>query len=195
MALVVFAVTSLVTGVIYGAVLALATGGQARAFKAMSPVMLTPLAVVFGLLVGFLAAQVWNDADRANAAVTREASALRTVVVLATSFPREPAARIRALVRRHIQEAVSQEWPAMAQRRATLTMITAADTEALQLTLSVLPQNEAQAVAQREMVSSLQSALDAPAAHHHQPIDHQLCQVDSSHPACCSHPADHRHRP
>ena len=51
MALVVFAVTSLVTGVIYGAVLALATGERARAFKAVSPVMLTPLAVVFGLLI------------------------------------------------------------------------------------------------------------------------------------------------
>src|SRR2546423_442497 len=63
MALVVFAVTSLVTGVIYGAVLALATGGRAQAFKAMSPVLLTPLAVVFGLLVGFLAAQVWSDTD------------------------------------------------------------------------------------------------------------------------------------
>jgi hypothetical protein len=161
MALVVFAVTALVTGVIYGAVLALATGGRARAFKAISPVMLTPLAVVFGLLVGFLAVQVWSDIDRANAAVTREASALRTVVLLATSFPREPEARIRALIRRHIQEAVSQEWPAMARQRATLTMMSAADTEALQLALSVLPQNEAQAVAQRELVSALQTALDA----------------------------------
>lgn len=139
MALVVFTVTFLVTGVIYAAVLSLATGARARAFKAMSPVMLTPLAVVFGLLVGFLAAQVWSDADRANAAVVREASALRTIVVLAASFPEEPAARIWAFVRRHIQEAVSREWPAMAQRQATLTTITAADTEALLLTLSVLP--------------------------------------------------------
>jgi hypothetical protein len=61
----------------------------------MSPVMLTPLAVVFGLLVGFLAAQVWSDGDRANAAVTREASALHTVVVLADHFPEEPAKRGR----------------------------------------------------------------------------------------------------
>ena len=161
MTLVVFGGTALVTGVIYGVVIALASGGRGRAFKAMSPVMLTPLAVVFGLLVGFIAAQVWSDADRANAAVTREASALRTVVLLAASFPKEPAARIRALVRRHIQDAVNQEWPAMARQRANLTMITVADTEAIQLALSVLPQNEAQTVAQREIVAALQSALDA----------------------------------
>ena len=161
MALVIFAGTSIATGVIYGVVIALTTGGRGRAFQAMSPVMLTPLAVVFGLLVGFIAAQVWSDADRANAAVTREASALRTVVLLAASLPKEPAARIRGLVRRHIQDAVNQEWPAMARQRATLAMITVADTEALQAALSVMPQNEAQAVAQREIVAALQSALDA----------------------------------
>ena len=49
----------------------------------------------------------------------------------------------------------------MAQQRATLAMMTGADTEALQLVLSVLPRSEAQVVAQREMVSSLQNALDA----------------------------------
>jgi hypothetical protein len=141
MALVVFAGTALVTGVLYAAVLALATGGRARAFKAVSPVTLTPLVLVFGLIVGFLAAQVWSDAQRATAAVTREARALRTVVLLATSFPGETEVRIRALVRRHIQDAVSQEWPAMARQQATLTMIPAAVTEALQLTLSVLPQS------------------------------------------------------
>jgi hypothetical protein len=65
------------------------------------------------------------------------------------------------VTRRYIQEAVSQEWPAMAQHRSMLTMTSAADTEALQLILSVVPQNQAQTVAQREMVSSLEAALDA----------------------------------
>ena len=161
MTVVVFVVTALITGAIYAAVLALATGRRVIAFKAMSPVMLTPLAVVFGLLVAFLAAQVWGDSERAHTAVTREASALRTVALLANGLPREPAARIRALVRRHIEDAVSVEWPVMAQRRATLTMTPSVDTEALQLNLSVVPQNEGQTVAQREMVSSLERALDA----------------------------------
>jgi hypothetical protein len=90
-----------------------------------------------------------------------EASALRTVVLLAPSFPGETEVHIRALVRRHIQDAVSQEWPAMARQQDALTMIPAAVTKALHLTLSVLPRSQAQTLAQREMLSALQSALDA----------------------------------
>jgi Protein of unknown function (DUF4239) len=161
MALVVFLATALVAMAIYVGVLALATGDRAQAFKAVLPAVLTPLAVVFGLLVGFLAAQVWSEADRASAAVIREASALRTIVVLAGSFPKEREAHIRAFVRHHIQEAVSQEWPAMARQRATLTMLRTSDAEALQVILSLVPESDAQAFAKREMAAALQSALDA----------------------------------
>jgi hypothetical protein len=48
-------------------------------------------------------ALVWSDSDRANAAVDREASALRAVVVLAAAFPGVPESQLRALVRRHIE--------------------------------------------------------------------------------------------
>src|SRR5260370_263856 len=96
MALVVFAGIAVATALIYWAVLALAARGWMPAFKAVSPVMLTPLAVVFGLIVGFLAAQAWSDAERANGAVIREAGALRTVLLLATSFPDPTEARIQA---------------------------------------------------------------------------------------------------
>jgi hypothetical protein len=81
-----------------------------------------PLAIIFALLVGFLAAQVWSDADRASTAVNREASALRAAVLLAAGFPGEPEARLRDLIRRYIQDAVTQEWPAMARRNATLAI-------------------------------------------------------------------------
>ena len=128
MAVVVAAVTFLVTATIFVVVQALATGARAIAFKAVSAVTLTPLAVVFGLLVGFLAAQVWKDVDRANAALTREASALRTVVALSSSFPREFEEQIRAFVRRHIDAAVNKEWPAMAEGEAVLSTIKADDT-------------------------------------------------------------------
>jgi len=161
MAVVVFAATLLISGAIYVALLALATGERARAFKALSPVMLTPLSVVFGLIVAFLASQAWTDGERASAAVIGEANALRTVVVLAAYFPQEQEARIRAFVRRQIEIAVNEEWPAMANRRVNLPLISAGDTEGLQLALSVVPQNESQMIAQREMVSSLKSAFDA----------------------------------
>ena len=67
MSVLILGATYLVTAVIYVVVTRLATGERGRAFKAISPGMLPPLSVVFALLVGFLAAQVWSDADRAGA--------------------------------------------------------------------------------------------------------------------------------
>ncbi len=158
---VVFGATYLVAAAISWTVLAFAVGERALAFKAVSPGMLPPLGLVFGLLVGFLAAQVWNDAGQAQTAVNREASALRAVVLLDASFPGEPEARMRTLVRRHIEEAVHEEWPAMAGQHATLTVVPAPLAEALQLALALTPHSEGQKVAQREIVVALENALDA----------------------------------
>ncbi len=161
MALLVFVATYLVAGGIYGVVMALAGGERVRTFKAMSPGMLPPLGIIFGLFVAFLAVQVWSDFDRAQTAVNRKASALRAVVLLIASFPGEPETHMRALVRRHIEEAAMQEWPAMSRQRATLTMIPAPLAEALQLTLALTPRGDGQVAAQREIIASLQNALDA----------------------------------
>ena len=120
---VVFGATYLVAAAISWVVLRLAVGERARAFKAVSPGLLPPLGVVFGLLVGFLAVQVWNDVSQTQTAVNREASALRSVVLVGASFPGAPQDRMRALVRRHIKEAVNEEWPAMAGQHATLTVV------------------------------------------------------------------------
>ena len=156
-----FAVTFLAATAIYIAVTALAVGKRGEAFKAFSPGMLPPMGLLFALIVGFLAAQVWSDAGRAQDAVNREASALRSVVLLVDAFPGEPETRMDALVRRHIREAVDEEWPSMAHQRATLTVIPASLAAALQLAVGLSPRTEGQKTAQREIVSSLQSALDA----------------------------------
>ena len=128
-----------VTGGLYALITTLAAGERARAFKAISPGVLPPLAIIFALLVGFLAAQVWSDADRASAAVNREASALRALVLLAAAFPGGPEARLRDLTRRYIQDAATQEWTAMARRNATLTIAPPRLAEALRLALSAQP--------------------------------------------------------
>ena len=161
MALVVFVVTYLVAGGLYWLVMALAVGERARAFKAISPGMLPPLGIIFGLLVAFIAAQVWGDLDRAHAAVNREASALRAIVLLAASFPGEPETQLRALVHRQIEDAVTQEWPAMARRRATLTMTPAPLAEALQVSLALTPRGDGQVAAQREILAAVENAFDA----------------------------------
>jgi hypothetical protein len=146
---------------IYVVVFALAGRGWTPAFKGMSPVLLTPLAVVFGLIVGFLCAEVWQDGERANAAVIREAGALRGVTLFAQGFPGPTEARIRDLVRRHIRDAVDKEWPAMARQTSALPPMSEADIEVIDFILSLKPQGEAQVTAQREMVTSLRNAFDA----------------------------------
>jgi hypothetical protein len=161
MALVVFGGTTLVTAAIYWIVMRLATGDRARAFKAVSPGLLPPLGIMFGLLVAFIAAQVWGDLDRASAAVNREASSLRAVVLLSRVFPADAQARFRALITEHIQEVQEVEWPAMARQRATLAMIPPPLAQALEMTLAAPAAGEGQLTAQREIVANLDNALDA----------------------------------
>lgn len=153
--------TYLATAGIYLLVTKLAVGDRAVAFKSISPGMLPPIATIFALLVGFLAAQDWNQRERASAAVNREASSLRAVVLLAAAFPGEPESRLRQLVHDYIQDAVAREWPAMARQDVTLTIAPPTLTQALRLVLSLTPQKDGQIAAQREMVASLGSALDA----------------------------------
>jgi len=161
MALVIFGGTYIVADGIYFVVTLLAVNDRARAFKALSPGMLPPLGIIFGLLVGFMAVQVWGDSERAKVAVANEASALRAVVLLAASFPGEPEARLRLLVNQHIAAAVNEEWPMMAHQRATLTKRSQDLTEALKGALALTPVDDGQKIAQREIVTALEHALDA----------------------------------
>ena len=158
---VVVAVTFLSSLAVYVVVMRLAVGNRREAFKALSPGMLPPLGLLFGLLVGFLAAQVWSDAGSAQAAVNHEASALRSAMIVVDAFPGEPETRMGGLIRRYIVDAAESEWPAMAHRRATLTAIPAPLAQGLQLAIGLSPRSEGEKVAQRELIESLQSALDA----------------------------------
>src|SRR5215469_15813842 len=160
MTLVVFGFTYVVTFVIYAVVAALAVGERGRSFKAISPGMLPPLGIVFGLFVAFTAAQVWSDNDRANAAVDREASALRSVVLAAASFPGEVQGRVVDLVRGYIEGAATQDWPAMARRTADVREPPPL-VDALKLALSLKPEGEGGVTAQREMITALENVLDA----------------------------------
>ena len=65
MAIVVFGSTFAATAVIYAAVMILADKERGRSFKAVSPGLLPPLGIIFGLFVAFTAAQVWKDNERA----------------------------------------------------------------------------------------------------------------------------------
>ena len=158
---VVFGITYLVAVAIYAAVIGLAIGERGRAFKSVSPGMLSPLGVLFALFLAFTASQVWNDNDRASIAVNQEASALRAVLVLAAAFPGEHEAALRALVRQHIEEAKSREWPMMAKGSATLSLASPALIDALRLALAISPGNQGQQTAQAEIVREIRTALTA----------------------------------
>jgi len=71
--------------------------------------MLPVLGIIFGLFVAFIAAQVWADNDRATAAVSQEAGALRSALVFARSFRGEPEEKLRGLVRDYVREAANAE--------------------------------------------------------------------------------------
>lgn len=162
MVLVVAAVTYVTTGVIFAVISILGRGERLRTFKGVSIGLLSPLGTIFGLLVVFILAQVWSDFDRAEVAVDREASALRMVTLLvADSFPGEPDTKIRDLLRRHIDGAVSVEWPAMQKESASLQAPPAELNDALRFALSLKPNSDGQIVAQREMVAALENAFDA----------------------------------
>ena len=161
MALLVFGGTYLITAAINAVVTLLAVGERLRSFKAVSPGLLSPLGIIFGLFVAFTAAQVWTDNEKAKTEIDREASALRSVVILATSFPKESELQLRELIRGYIANAATQEWPMMARRSATLKAIPGVVIEALQVTLALMPSSEGQKTAQREIVTALETALDA----------------------------------
>ena len=144
MALLVFVAVFLVAAAVYAVVIGLAVDARGRAFKALSPGMLPPLGIIFGLLVGFVAVQVWNDFDRAKLAVAAEASALRGIVILAESLPEKQRGDLRRLVNRHIEEAVTHEWGSMAKRRLTMETMPTHLIEALKVTLALQAAEETQ---------------------------------------------------
>jgi multisubunit Na+/H+ antiporter MnhB subunit len=161
MALFVFGLTALVTAAIYLVVTVLSVGKRARSFKAVSPGMLPPLGILFALFVAFAASEVWTENGQASASVDREAGALRSVVILAAAFPGESETRLRSLIRSYVADAVAQEWPMMAHGTATLQAVPYSLAEALQLTLALTPSNQGQQIAQREITTALENALDA----------------------------------
>src|SRR5499427_9571012 len=104
MALLVFGVTYLLAAVIYVVVTVLSVGERARSFKAVSPGLLPPMGILFALFMAFTASQVWSDNEKASSVVDREASALRSVVILAAAFPGESETRLRSLIRSYVAD-------------------------------------------------------------------------------------------
>ena len=92
--------------------------GHDAALGPLSPGLMAPLGLIFGLLVGFLVADVWADRAGAASAVSQEASALRDIDLLAGAFPAAQP-QVRQLLRDQIDDYVTIEWPEMSAGEAT----------------------------------------------------------------------------
>lgn len=90
-----------------------------EALKDVSPVTLTPLSVLLGFLVGFLALHVWSEWDRARSYVGQEATALREAVVLSRSVDPVLGVAVAGDVQVHVA-GVREEWRRMADHSLRL---------------------------------------------------------------------------
>jgi hypothetical protein len=158
---VVLAGTYSVAALIYVLALGLSGRGRLRTLTSLSPGVLSPLGVVFGLIVAFLASGIWTNANTAQTAVNTEASGMRTAVLLSDAFPPSTRREIGALVSAQVTQDVNVEWPAMRNGTASIQTIPRPLRQALLLSLSLHPRTPGQVDAQREMVAQLESALDA----------------------------------
>ena len=135
--------------------------GHGATLRAISPATLTPLVMMFGLFVGFLAADVWPSFERARAAADQEAMALREAVLLAEALPPEARANLHAAVRAHITYAVKAEWPAMAIGGETLRRLPRELMHGTMLLLALTPTQPGHRLAQERALSAIERALDA----------------------------------
>jgi len=123
----------------------------------LSPGLMAPLGLIFGLLVGFLVADVWADRARAASAVSQEASALRDIDLLAGAFPASQP-QVRQLLREQIDNYVATEWPQMSAGQATLVVAPAQLVQAHSLVLSLPIATDGQRVAQNQLVETIDRA-------------------------------------
>jgi len=140
MAIFVFGCTFLVTAAICWIVTLLAVGERVPSFKAVSPGILPPLGIIFGLLPRRRSGATINSKFN----VGPQGPALRAVVILASRFPADGETRLRTLIREYIGETTAKDWPMMANRTANLRVIPQKLAEALQLALTLEPNNEGQ---------------------------------------------------
>ena len=158
---IVFALSYVIAAAVFGVTAALAHRPVAEQLKAVSPVTLTPLAVILGLLIAFLASRVWDNAGHASDYVGQEAGALSKVVLFANALPPDVRAKVRTAIAQHVDFVVAQDWPAMAAEHADQRAEPLGLTGALATLLSFTPAQPEQLLAQQRAVAAVEQAFEA----------------------------------
>ncbi|WP_051335729.1 DUF4239 domain-containing protein [Methylocapsa acidiphila] len=79
--------------------------------------LFSAIMVIFGILIGFVASDVWDRERRAAAAVETESASLSMLSALAAASGL-PADRIRQSIRSYVVAVTEKEWPSMADAGA-----------------------------------------------------------------------------
>ncbi|GAA4728927.1 DUF4239 domain-containing protein [Actinomycetospora chibensis] len=156
----VFLAVYLAAAVVIAVLVLVRRWGHGDVVGPLSPGLLAPMGLIFGLLVGFLVADVWSDRDDAAAAVSQEASALRDIDLLMGTFPAQQP-EVRALLRDQIEQYVAVEWPQMADGRATISVAPAGLVQVQDVVLSLPVRAEGERVAEGRLVDAVDAALEA----------------------------------
>jgi hypothetical protein len=160
-AVIAFACCYAVAGIVFFLSRAIVGRRFTEQLKATTPVMLTPLAVILGLLFAFVASRVWNNVDHANTFIRQESGAIQETLLLAEAFPSNTQKELQLALRHYLQFAVSEEWPAMMAGKANEHTLPSGLATATSIVLSFVPANRGQEIVQARTIASLIRALDA----------------------------------
>ena len=126
----------------------------------LTPGLLSPLGTILGILIVFLAARVWANLDRAHEYVIHEIGALREAALIVKSLPPNVEARVHADLKAHVQFLISEEWPAMGDRRADLKLRATHLEAAMNTLLAYPPEAENQKLAQSRALAAIENAFE-----------------------------------
>ncbi len=159
--LIAFAVCYAIALLIWLAAASLGKTRLADDLKATTPGMMPPLSVFVAVLVGFIAARVWANFDRAHAYVGAEGSALRQAGMLADGLPADSAAALHAAIADYLHFVAAEDWPAMQRGRTDLQQEPPALTAAFRAVLAAAPAGAGQQLAQQRATIALEEVLAA----------------------------------
>jgi hypothetical protein len=145
--------------VVFVAAIAVERRSFVGGLKATTPTMLTPLSVIAGLLIVFLAARVWSSLDRASALIVQEASAIRASTLLAEVLPGETRTAVQGGLQSYLRFVETEDFPAMAAGHASLKRPPGL-VEAMRTLLAFVPANAGQQVTQERAVGAIAQLLE-----------------------------------
>ena len=159
--LIVFAFCYLLAALILVGLAVLSRSPIAGALHVTTPAMLTPLAVIFGLVIAFLATRVWGNLDHAQAYVVEEASGIREAVLISSVLPSDTRDALRKEIENYLHFVDQVDWPAMLRGQEGLHQTPSGLPEALTILLSFVPQQPGQQLAQSRAVAAIEQVLQA----------------------------------